>query len=179
MYLIKRKKLQSSNYKFRHMKQDDVSAVIYIQSESYLPSMVESESVLYDRLKNHPDTAWVAEDDKGICAYLVTYRSVIGKVSALGANFSHFQQPNTLYLHDLAVLNRAKKRNVGLNLVRLACKKALNENLFYSALVSVQGTERFWLKLGYECWENLDDSQQVNLKTYAQPALYMVKKLQV
>lgn len=164
-------------YKFRLMEQNDVPSVLLIQSACYLPITVENEQVIRCRLNDFPDTAWVVEIENTLCAYLVAYRSVMGKLTPLDHNFEISQKPNNLYLHDLAVLPHFKNQKLGSQLVELACKSALDERLLYSSLVSVQGTHKFWQKLGYEVIKELDATQISVLRTYHPPAFYMVKNL--
>lgn len=161
----------------RLMTQDDLSAVVCVQAECYPAAMQEAESTLRERLRLAPDSAWVAEDDGGVCAYLVGYRSRLGKVTPLGALFDVAESADTLYLHDLAVSNRCKGRGIGTALVRRAGQKAADEGLAYSALVSVQGSRGFWERLGYLVWDGLEPVQLAHLKTYPGPSWYMVRNL--
>jgi predicted N-acetyltransferase YhbS len=159
------------------MQPTDMTAILTIQLECYAPMMVESEPVICARLAACADTAWVAEDQDGVCAYLVAYRSELGKITPLDSSFAHSTPANSLYLHDLAVATRSAGHKVGTRLVDLAYEKAVAEKLLYSCLVSVQGTEKFWQKLGFTIWENLTVAQAEALKTYQPPAYYMSKKL--
>lgn len=164
--------------RIRLMKEADLSAVTRVQAECYSAFMQEDEPTIRARLLLSPDTAWVAEDESGVCAYLVGYRSVVGKVTALNGLFKIPQGADTLYLHDLAVSRRCKGHGVGTALVRSASRSAEEEGLAYSALVSVQGSREFWQRLEYRVWDDLESDQLANLQTYEGPAYYMVKRLQ-
>lgn len=161
----------------RRMTVEDVAFVNWVQSECYSPFMQEDEATIRERFRLAPDTAWVAEDEDGVCAYLVGYRSTVGKVTPLNAVFEVPDHPDALYLHDLAVSRRGKGRGVGKALVQAACEQAVAEGLSYSALVSVQNSKAFWERLGYAEWAGLSAGQRENLYTYEGPAYYMVRDL--
>ncbi|HYD59404.1 MAG TPA: hypothetical protein VEC35_03575 [Noviherbaspirillum sp.] len=59
----------------RQMIADDVSSVVAIQDECYVTDAIESEAAIRARLEVAPSCAWVAEDMRGVCAYLVGYPS--------------------------------------------------------------------------------------------------------
>ncbi len=158
------------------MTHPDIASVLQIQATCYLPNMIETESVIRTRLERSSDSAWVIENkDKTLCGYLVAYRSMLGKLTALDTAFKIPPQPDCLYLHDLAILPIFQNQKLGQQLVELAHQFALKEKLFYSALISVQNTALFWQKRGYQIWNKLDDVQLAYLKTYQTPAYYMVR----
>ncbi|HJV53551.1 MAG TPA: GNAT family N-acetyltransferase [Noviherbaspirillum sp.] len=161
----------------RGMAEADVASVMRVQSECYAPSMVEAEATLRLRLREFPETAWVAADGQGVCGYLVAYGSRLGKVTPLGAPFGRYDAPDALYLHDLAVSARAKGQGVAKQLVRAALEHAVLRGFLFSALVSVQGSQAFWRALGYVPWDSLRPDQRSNLLTYESRACYMVNRL--
>ena len=159
------------------MTPDDVPAVLAIQDECYLPAVIEDESSIRSRLGASPDSAWVAEDEQGVCAYLMAYRSIVGKVTPVGGAFDVAADPGTFYLHDLAVSRRVTGRGVGPALVGLACELARAEGLAHSSLVSIQASSEFWKKHGYAVVNDLDPLELANLATYGGQGYYMVKRL--
>ena len=161
----------------RLMTPDDVPAVLAIQDECYLPAVIEDEPSVRARLAASPDSAWVAEDELGVCAYLVAYRSLLGKVTPIGGAFDVAADPGTFYLHDLAVSGRVTGRGVGQALLGLACEQAREEGLDHSSLVSIQASREFWQKHGYAVVADLDPLALANLETYGGQGVYMVKRL--
>lgn len=161
----------------RPMMPDDVRAVFAIQAECYPAALIEDESSIRARLDASPDSAWLAEDEAGVCAYLVAYRSLVGKVTPLGGAFDVAADPATLYLHDLAVARRARGRRVAQALVGLACAQARAEGLAHSSLVSVQDSREFWQRHGYAVVGALAPRELANLETYGGQGVYMVKRL--
>jgi len=161
----------------RAMTPADVPAVMQIQARCYGPPMQESEATIRARLAASPDLSWVANADGGTGAYLVAYRSRLGKLGALGAPFDIDVDPDSLYLHDLAVDPGCKGLGLGPALVRMALRKADDESLPYSSLVSVQSSKEFWERQGYAVWTGLDAHQASHLETYSGQAWYMVNRL--
>lgn len=159
------------------MFQTDVPAVLNVQRECYAAVTLEDEATIRARLDTAPDSAWIAEDERGVCAYLVCYRSSVGKVTPLGGHFDIPRDPDSLYLHDLAISRRGKGAGTGSMLVRHALAQAAVEGLRYSTLVSVQDSRPFWQRLGYEVFEPLERAQSTNLRSYEGQAWYMVKAL--
>ena len=158
----------------RPMSAGDLSAVIDIQAQCYPPEMNEPAELLAARLAACPDTAWVAVDeDTGLPgAYLVGYRTLLGKVSALGAAFEHHAQPDGLYLHDLAIGRALRGRGVAQLLVAHARWQSTQWGLAGLALVSVNDTVGFWRRQGFEVAQVTPQGQEA-LDTYWGTAVYM------
>ncbi len=161
----------------RPMSFDDIDAVIAIESEYYVGDLVEPARVIGARLRDFPDTAWVVEDAQGVCAYLAAYPSRLGKVTPLGSEFPRYEQPETLYLHDMAVLRRAAGRGYGSRLARWALDFGRREGLPYSSLVALPDAAAFWERLGYRKTALTETQQQDRLKNYTSGACYMVLPL--
>ena len=161
----------------RHMHVDDVPRVLTIQRACYAPETVEAEAVIRRRLAVAPDTAWVAENEDGVCAYLVGYRSQFGKLTPLGGDFEPIADGDSLYLHDLAVSTEAAGSGAGRALIEHAWAQGRRSGLKYSALVSVQDSRAFWQKRGYQVIANLGVEQRQRLATYAGPSYYMAREL--
>ena len=159
------------------MSPGDVPAVLYIQSQCYPPEMVEPDAVVSRRLAIAPETAWVAENGSGVCAYLVGYRSQVGTITALGGDFSPVAAGDSLYLHDLAVAAVAAGSGAGRALVEHACAQAKAAGMAFSALVSVQASCVFWQKRGYTIVEALSAVQRLRLESYHGESFYMLRPL--
>lgn len=165
-----------SAIRYRNMSSCDLAEVMAVQAEAYGDSFIEAVEVLAARLEAAPETAWVAEDGKGVCAYLVGYPSVEGRMTSLGGPFRVAPAPDCLYLHDLAVAPRAAGRRVGPSLLRKALTFARDARLKSSALVSVQASKAFWLRQGY-CVAMPVAEELAKLGSYPDDAVYMARRL--
>ena len=132
----------------RPMLPTDIPSVVRIQSQCYLPDNIESGTVIRARLASAPDTAWVAERDGAVCAYLVGYRSRLGQVGALGDGFEPATDPNCPICTISRSGHRARGLGLGPLLVAHALAQAVREGLAWAALVSVQGSQAFWAPAG-------------------------------
>ncbi|MCC2957465.1 GNAT family N-acetyltransferase [Massilia sp. IC2-477] len=156
----------------RAMRAADLDAVLAVQAACYPPAMQEAAAVVLARVSAAGDTCIVAEDDRGVCAYLFAYPSTLGMVTPLGAEFAPAADADTLYLHDLAVAPRAHGRGLARRLVEHLLARA--QGLSASALVSVQDTAGFWTTLGYR---PANSACADALASYPGEARYMVRPL--
>lgn len=157
------------------MHAHDVAAVFAVQVACYQSDFHESMAVIAERWGQSPQTAWLAWLGDQVVGYLVAYQSVFGKVSPLGAGFEVAVQPTCLYLHDVAVDPRAAGRGVAAQLIGHALQFARTQGLQGSALVSVQDSQAFWQKYGYQpCM--VDGLQQQHLATYGEGVGYMTQQ---
>lgn len=161
----------------RPMTADDVPAIMQIQLYCYQPSLHEEQAIVARRLAQHPDYCWVAENAQGVCAYLFSYPSRLGKITTLGGDFLASEQADCLYLHDLAVAEQASGQGVGPQLVKHALQHARQQALPYSALVAVQNSANFWARQGFTLEPELTEEQRHCLASYAVAARYLVQPL--
>jgi GNAT superfamily N-acetyltransferase len=159
------------SFKIRPMIASDLSAIEVIQAEAYAGYFLESTDVIAQRFTLSPSTAWVAEHEGDVCAYLVGYWSMLGKINPLNAPFAHVENANCLYLHDLALLKAAQGFGVGRKLIQAAIAHALQNAADAIALLSVQNSNAFWQGFGFSEFLDLDMQQQKNLETYLDNSL--------
>lgn len=164
------------NPAIRAMRLEDVPAMLAVQRQCYPLDMNEPAEVFQARFQACPDTAWVALDAVGqVGAYLVAYRSCLGKVTPLGQAFEHAPMADALYLHDLAIGRALRGQGLAQTLVGHAREQAQASGLPALSLVSVNGTTPFWQRMGFEVRPVRPESEQA-LQSYVQPAFYMVSR---
>lgn len=161
----------------RTLNSADLPDLDLIQTHCYSASMLESAAVFAGRLRAAPDWIWGIQDDDGLCAYLFTYPTRLGRLAPLNSDFHPAPDGDTLYLHDLAIHPRARGLGLAQRLIRHAWAHARSAGLKHSALISVQDSERFWAAHGYRTRVELDDRQRACLAGYEQPARYMTRAL--
>ncbi|MBC3933816.1 GNAT family N-acetyltransferase [Undibacterium rugosum] len=163
--------------RIRAMRVADVSAVYAVQAQVYVADMVEPQTLLLARLQVAPDSAWVAEDEAGVGAYLAGYPSVTGKISALGADFAPAFPADALYLHDMAVAPRMAGQGVAARLFAAALQLAKQRDYAAMCLVSVQNTLPFWRHFGFAAQNPVTPEQQALLASYSGDAYYCIRHL--
>ncbi|MFC5474207.1 GNAT family N-acetyltransferase [Paraherbaspirillum soli] len=173
-------------HSIRLMSGDDIPVLMTIQAECYPPHMLESEAVFRSRLDAAPSTCWVLtehqDQDQRPAAYLFSYPSSKGAITALDAPFKIASTPDCLYLHDLAVAPHMRGKKAANALVSAALKRAREDGLGWSALVSVQHSQPFWMAQGYVPVEIQHSPARENLDSYQAsanhgPAIYMLQRL--
>lgn len=161
----------------RGMRAADLDAVLAVQLACYGAGFVEDGALIARRLAAAPYTGWVVEHEGGVRAYLAGYPSVVGKLTPLHGEFEMAQQPDSLYLHDLAVHPGASGLGLGPLLVRHAWAHALQAGWRQSTLVSVQSSVGFWERQGYAAALPDGPQQQARLATYPGESVYMIRRL--
>jgi GNAT superfamily N-acetyltransferase len=163
--------------KLRQMCEGDLAEVMRIQAECYPTSMQEPEAVVLSRIAAAGGTSLVAHVEGVACAYVVAYPSVQGGVTRLNHPFELPTEPDTLYIHDLAVPPGAAGRGLARKLVAGLVDRALARGLAHAALVSVQDSHAFWERLGFAVTHKHSQDALAALATYPGCALYMTRRL--
>jgi ribosomal protein S18 acetylase RimI-like enzyme len=161
----------------RPLTVDDLPGLLDVQRACYGDEYVESAEVFTRRLASPAQCSLVLEDGGRVCAYLAAYDSLLGKVTPLHGDFEPVPQPDTLYLHDMAVLPQLAGRGLARALLEPLCHQASARGLRQSALVSVQGSQAFWERHGYAAQPLHDAAQRQRLVAYGAGAVYMVRGL--
>ena len=155
----------------------DLPGLLAVQQACYGVGFVESADVFARRLSSPANCSQVMEHGGQVCAYLAAYRSLLGKVTPLHGDFEPVDEPDTLYLHDMAVLPQHTGQGLAGALLQPMWQRAAAHGLRYTALVSVQGTATYWQRHGYAAHTLIDTVQRARLATYGEGAVYMVRGL--
>lgn len=155
----------------------DLPGLLAVQLACYGEGYVESGEVFARRLASAANCSLVLERAGGVCAYLAAYRSVRGKVTPLHGDFEAVPHPDTLYLHDMAVLPACAGQGLARALLQPMWDAARSQGLRHSALVSVQGSQSYWERHGYAVQPLADAVQRARLASYGEGAVYMVRAL--
>ena len=161
----------------RPLALSDLADLLAVQLACYGEGFVESGEVFARRLASPANCSLVLEQGGAVCAYLAAYRSVRGKVTPLHGDFEAIAQPDTLYLHDMAVLPAHAGQGLAPALLQPLWAQARAEGLRHSALVSVQGSQAYWQRQGYALHPLQDAAQQARLASYGEGAVYMARAL--
>src|SRR4051812_21128109 len=128
-------------FTIRPMALNDLVAIELIQAEAYENYFLESADVIAQRFHASPSTAWVAERNGMVCAYLVGYLSRLGKINPLNAPFALPAKSDCLYLHDLALSKNAQGFGLAKQLIQIAVQHAVSNLVTALALLSVQNSK--------------------------------------
>lgn len=156
----------------------DLPGLLAVQRACYGEDFVESADVFTRRLASPANCSLVLVQAGQVCAYLAAYHSVRGKVTPLHGDFEATPHPDTLYLHDMAVLPHLAGQGLARRLLQPLWEQAAAQGLRQSALVSVQGSEGYWQRHGYVAQPLHQPEQQQRLASYGEGAVYMARTLQ-
>ena len=152
--------------------------LLAVQEACYGAGLVESAEVFTRRLTSPANCSLVLEYAGQVVAYLAAYASVRHKVTHLQGDFEVAPgRPDTLYLHDMAVLPQCAGRGLARALLQPLWSQAAAQGLRYTALVSVQGSQAYWERQGYAVQALADAAQSACLASYGTGAVYMLRHL--
>jgi ribosomal protein S18 acetylase RimI-like enzyme len=161
----------------RPLTLQDLPGLLAVQRACYGDGYIESGLVYARRLASPAQCSLVIEQAGRIGAYLAAYGSGQGKVTPLHGDFEAADAPDTLYLHDMAVLPECAGQGLAQALLMLLWRDAASRGLTCSALVAVQGSRGFWERRGYAVHELQDAQQRQRLAAYGEGAVYMQRTL--
>lgn len=151
----------------------DLDAILAIQDLCYHEIEPESPEAMLSKIHISPDTCFIAKDTQEIKGYLLSLPATLGNPPQLHSETQQLaQQPNCLYLHDLAIHPSARGMGVGKLLFQHFAKTAYQKQFQHACLVSIQNSVPFWQQHGFSPIEP-DDKLQIKLKTYGDNATYM------
>jgi ribosomal protein S18 acetylase RimI-like enzyme len=164
-------------FQVRALSADDLPGLLEVQLACYGADYAESGEVFARRLASAAHCSLALEQGGRVRAYLAAYRSRMAKITPLHGDFEAVEQPDTLYLHDMAVHPEAAGQGLARALLAPLWERARAEGLCHTALVSVQGSRGYWERHGYAAHALASPQQQKHLDSYGEGALYMVRAL--
>ena len=166
----------------RALAPQHLPGLLAVQQACYGAELVEGEAVFARRLASPANCSLVLEHAGQVLAYLAAYHSVRGKVTPLQGDFEAVAPPgapDTLYLHDMAVLPQCAGRGLARALLAPLWAQAAARGLRHSALVSVQGSQAYWERQGYAAQALADARERQRLAGYGADAVYMLRPLAI
>ena len=128
----------------------DVPALGRLEAELYLPSLHESEEAFSRLITLFPDGCLGAFDGEGLCGYGLAVPMPAGATLALKAPLTAIpRDADALYIHDVAVAPRWRRRGVAARLVAALLAAGERNGLRRADLVAVQAAEPFWERMGF------------------------------
>jgi len=158
----------------REMTRQDLAEVDRIQREVYDPSLPETIAVLEDKILYFPQGCWLCEADTVVVGYMISHPSSFSAPPALNTVFSPNADENDCYfIHDIAVQRSFWRKGVGTLLLQQAVRIALEHGFATMALVSVQNSQRYWQRFGFQPITDLDEAMRSIRESYGAAACYM------
>jgi ribosomal protein S18 acetylase RimI-like enzyme len=167
--------MSTSELFVRPMTLDDTAALESIVFACYSADLFESTESLRSKLERSPDSCFVACKNNKVLGYLIAIPALLSSPPLLNTETKKLPEaPDTLYLHDLALMPECRGTGIGAKLVAafFAAQRAFQ--LPNAALVAVQNSAPYWQRYGFISAETTTDIDG-KINSYGWDASYMVK----
>jgi ribosomal protein S18 acetylase RimI-like enzyme len=157
----------------RMMAEDDIPAVLRIQSICYTEITPESRKSFQAKLDASQSTCFIASLKGDTVGYLVSLPWEFSSPPVLNAETCRLPAlSNCLYLHDLAVAPSARSAGAGRALVDAFFIQLGRLNLGRACLIAVQNSGSYWERYGFRA-VHLSEQLKAKLSTYGDRVQYM------
>ncbi len=154
----------------------DLELVLTIQQRCYPTAYHEPLAAFENKLRQSRGSAWPAVSGDQVLAKHSILPEAEGNFPALhGASWAPPPQAKWLYLHDLAVDPGHRGSGAGQRLVEQAFTHARLLGLEGLALVAVQGSQPYWMRLGFQAREVEHSALLATLRSFGDDACFMVR----
>jgi N-acetylglutamate synthase-like GNAT family acetyltransferase len=139
-------------------------------------SLPERMEVFEEKFKLFSSGCFVFEKEGHVVGYAISHPWMLECIPELDSFLISLPtHPNCLYLHDTAILERARGFSATVSLMGHLKTVAKHISVEYLALVSVYGTNVFWERHGFQIRSNANLNEK--LQSYGDSAHYMVAKI--
>ncbi len=160
---------------WRAMTTYDLAAVKGIADTVHV-DFYESEDVLAERQQLYRNGCYLLEIGEKPAGYVLSHPWRYGTLPPLNTLLGQLPaNPDTYYLHDLALLQVARRIGAASRIVAALVKHAEAEGYPTMTLVAVNGSIPFWQRHGFEVLELPE--LYGKLLSYEEGARYMVRRL--
>ena len=121
----------------------------------------------------------LAADSRELDAYLIAMPIRWPQLPALDSEPLPEAQPDTLYVHDLALHPRARGAGLAAQLLRCVLQGARQQGLQRAALIAIQGSTGFWQTQGFAVTAPDTAALAAKLRSYGDDAVLMRCTLQI
>lgn len=137
-------------FEIRGIQESDLDAVLGVQEQCYRRDLLESRECFAQKLSLFPRGCFCAIAGGRMVAYVFTHPWKLGAHVHLNSqSMVGAERPDCLYVHDMAIVPRARARGVADGLLRAVQGAADELGLGAFAGVAVQGSEPFWERWGF------------------------------
>jgi len=167
----------SNTIHWRALTPADLKAVEAI-AEIVHPEFPEDGAVFAERQQLYPDGARLLELDGVASGYVLSHPWRFKQLPALNALLGAVPgDADTYYIHDLALLNKARGTGAAAMIVGEIQRHARNRGFAHMSLVAVNGSLPFWHKHGFRAMSPsaLAPELIAKLASYETTARFMVK----
>lgn len=160
---------------WRPMQAGDIPAAVAISDEVH-GRFTERPEIYAERLRLYPAGCFVFEQAGEIIGYLVSHPWHHGRPPALNVLLGDIPDTaDTYYLHDIALLPKARGSGAGAAAVALVLDRAAGAGLRTVTLTAINGADSFWATQGFVYVD--DDAVKAKLGSYGSDSYFMERRL--
>ena len=144
------------------------------------PDFPEDSAVFAERQRLYPEGARLLEVDGVAAGYVLSHPWRYGQLPALNGLLGALPaDADTFYIHDLALLNKARGTGAAARIVGEIQRHARSQGFATMSLVAVNDSLAFWHKHGFRAQRpsTLTPELVAKLASYEAAARFMVKAL--
>jgi ribosomal protein S18 acetylase RimI-like enzyme len=160
---------------WRAMTGYDLPAVSRIAALVH-PAFPESDAVLAERQQLYHNGAYLLEVNERPAGYVLSHPWKLDGLPELDKTLGKLPaDPDTYYIHDLAVLPLARRIGAGSFILAALAKHAAAQGFASMSLVAVNGSQKFWERHGFSVEDRPDLTDK--LQSYEEAARLMLRRL--
>jgi GNAT superfamily N-acetyltransferase len=154
------------------MQHQDLATVSDLANRIHV-SYPERPEIFEEKLRLFPHGCFSLQDDASIAGYCLSHPWTRGLPPALDRFLGALPRaPNTYFIHDLAIDERARGTGLTASLLPMLTAVARLHRLSHMSLVAVNNREGFWRKAGFIETADQDLQRAVRSK-YSEEAIHM------
>ncbi len=146
----------------RELMAGDISSVLEIQREAYIPELLESADTFLNRLNLFPQGALGCFLENHLSAYIFFHPWIKDRIVPLDKLIDRLPpDADSIYLHDLAVGSGFRRRDLGRKLIDNVFQLGDKLGIRWYSLVAVQSSERYWQRYGFQSIGGVEYAENV------------------
>jgi ribosomal protein S18 acetylase RimI-like enzyme len=151
----------------------DIPAVLEVQAACYTQIVPESLESFVAKLMAAPASCFVAVSERRIVGYLVALPWDFANPPILNQMSCRLpEQPDCLYLHDLAVAPAMRAAGAGSTLVNAFFEQLRQSGLPRASLIAIQDSAPYWRRQGFRP-APFENALRQKLSSYGHDVQYM------
>lgn len=161
--------MMQTKINIREMLQADLAGVYAVQLSAFPPNFLEPVSMFEEILHHYDEVSYVAEYDRKVVGYILGHPADDDRDDFDKGSWDVRGDEECLYLHDLCLKPDYQGKGIAKMLYDKAEARARSLGFKKLIGISVQDTESFWTKMGF----NMERPYSYN----GEPGTFMVKEL--
>lgn len=160
--------------RWRPMSRADLPAALAV-ADIVHPRYPEDPAIFAERLALYPAGCLVLMLGDEAIGYIVSHPWTYGAPPALNSLLGALPlPPTTYYIHDIALLPRARGTGAAKTVIALLVDRAEASGLLNLSLIAVNDSVSFWQRHGFA--ETSDPALDEKLRSYDDSARFMVRR---